>query len=52
MANTVNHESHEHTAVVMRVLGQRSGVPYEVERTVCSACKLVLRERALRRAAA
>jgi hypothetical protein len=34
------------------VLLQRLGIPYEVERTVCSECERVLDERALKRAAA
>jgi hypothetical protein len=33
------------------VLLQKLGVPYEVERTVCSECQRVLDERPLRRAA-
>ena len=44
--------AHAHTAVTTHVLRQRSGVPYEVERVVCLQCRRVLRERALRRAAA
>jgi hypothetical protein len=43
---------HRHTVVVIHALRQRSGVPYEVERTVCSDCRRVLDERQLRRAAA
>jgi hypothetical protein len=43
---------HRHAAVTKKVLGQRAGVPYEVERTVCSLCSRVLAERPLRRAAA
>ena len=43
---------HEHTAVTTHVVGQRRGVPYELERTVCSRCRRVLAERPLRRAAA
>jgi hypothetical protein len=34
------------------VLLQRLGVPYEVERTICSECREVLDERQLKRAAA
>lgn len=41
-----------HKAVVTHALRQRLGVPYEVERTVCSDCRRVLGERTLRRAAA
>jgi hypothetical protein len=45
-------ERHEHRAVTTYLLRRRSGVPYEVERTVCTACRRVLDERPLRRAAA
>jgi NMD protein affecting ribosome stability and mRNA decay len=44
--------SHRHTEVTTHVLRQKAGVPYEVERTVCSSCRRVLDERPLRRAAA
>ena len=43
---------HEHTTVVTYVLRQRDGVPYELERVVCAACKKLLLERRVRRAAA
>ncbi|HEY2938658.1 MAG TPA: hypothetical protein VGJ27_02485 [Gaiellaceae bacterium] len=43
---------HRHTGVRTHVLLQRLGVPYEVERTVCSGCGRVLDERSLKRAAA
>lgn len=43
---------HKHTAVVKHELHQRAGVPYEVERKVCSACSRVLDERPVKRAAA
>ena len=43
---------HEHRAVTTYLLRRRSGVPYEVERTVCEACRRILEERPLRRAAA
>ena len=43
---------HLHTDVRTFVLLQRLGVPYEVERTVCSECRRVLDERPLKRAAA
>jgi NMD protein affecting ribosome stability and mRNA decay len=53
---TIRHLSrarlHRHTAVTKKVLDQRAGVPYEVERTFCSACSAVLAERPLKRAAA
>jgi len=43
---------HKHTTVSTHALEQRAGVPYEVERRVCSGCGRVLVERPLRRAAA
>jgi hypothetical protein len=43
---------HRHTAVVKHALRQREGIPYEVERKICSACEQVLDERPLKRAAA
>ncbi len=43
---------HRHTGVRTYVLLQRLGVPYEVERTVCSECSQVLDERPVKRAAA
>ena len=43
---------HKHKAVTVHTLGQRSGVPYEVERTVCSDCHRLLDEKPLRRTAA
>jgi hypothetical protein len=43
---------HRHRAASTRVLIQRGGVPYEIERTVCRECDRVLSERPLRRAAA
>jgi hypothetical protein len=43
---------HTHTAFRTHVLLQRYGIPYEVERTVCSQCRHVLAERPLKRAAA
>jgi hypothetical protein len=42
---------HKHTVVTRHALKQRSGGPYEVERSVCSACRRVLDERPVRRAA-
>ena len=49
---TIKQLPHKHIAVVRHELRQRKGVPYEVERKVCSACARVLDERPLRRAAA
>jgi hypothetical protein len=43
---------HQHTATITHVLRQRHGVPYETERVVCEACKKLLAERDVRRAAA
>jgi hypothetical protein len=47
---TLKH--HRHEARTLRAIGRQSGVPYELERTVCTRCSLVLDERRLRRAAA
>jgi ribosomal protein L37E len=44
-------EQHRHIEVTTHVLRQRGGVPYEVERKVCSSCGKVLDERPLRRPA-
>jgi hypothetical protein len=43
---------HRHTSVRTYLLLPRLGVPFEVERTVCSECRRVLDERPLKRAAA
>src|SRR4051812_43194174 len=43
---------HRHSGVRTFVLLQRLGIPYEVERTVCSECRRVLDERPLKRAPA
>ena len=45
-------QSHKHTSVTLRAIRQRSGVPYEIERKICSACQRVLDEKPLRRALA
>jgi hypothetical protein len=53
MAKTTQDPAeHRHTARTTHLLARRSGVPYEVERKVCTACLRVLDERPLRRAAA
>jgi hypothetical protein len=52
MAQMSQKKSHRHTAETKHALGQRAGVPYEVERKVCSSCREVLDERLLRRTAA
>jgi hypothetical protein len=43
---------HKHRTVTTHVLGQRAGVPYELERRVCKTCGRELEVRRLRRAAA
>ncbi len=43
---------HRHKAVTTHVLSQHAGIPYEIERTLCSDCRRILGERPLRRAAA
>jgi hypothetical protein len=43
---------HRHARVTTIFVGQRGGIPYELERTSCSVCKRVLGERPLRRTAA
>jgi hypothetical protein len=43
---------HKHTAVTTHLLLQRAGVPYEIERVTCAACRKLLEERAVRRASA
>ncbi len=43
---------HKHVPARTYVMVQRLGVPYEVERTVCTKCDRVLDERPLKRAAA
>lgn len=51
-ASNGTRRQHSHTAVTRRAIRQRGGVPYEVERKVCTACERVLAERPLKRAAA
>jgi len=43
---------HRHARVTTVFVGQRGGIPYEVERTTCTVCRPVLAERPLRRAVA
>lgn len=45
------NEPHKHTSVTRRAIRQRSGVPYEIERKICTACQRVLDEKPLRRVA-
>ena len=48
---TPQPHKHEHTSTTLAIR-QRSGIPFQVERKVCSDCKRVLDEKPLRRAAA
>jgi NMD protein affecting ribosome stability and mRNA decay len=43
---------HRHRPVTTHVLGQRAGVPYELERHVCKTCGRELSVKQLKRAAA
>ena len=43
---------HEHVAKRVHVLLLRAGVPYEVERQVCTGCRRILDETPVKRAAA
>jgi NMD protein affecting ribosome stability and mRNA decay len=43
---------HKHSTVTIHAIRQRAGVPYHVERTVCSSCRKMLDEKTIRRAAA
>jgi NMD protein affecting ribosome stability and mRNA decay len=43
---------HIHSAVTVRAIRRRGGVPYEVERQVCADCRRLLGEKPLKRAAA
>jgi hypothetical protein len=43
---------HRHRDVVVHVIEQRGGVPYELERCVCRTCGRQLEQRRVRRAAA
>ena len=52
MRSARSTRNHQHRAVTKYVLRQRSGVPYEVARTVCSECRRTLDEQPMRRAAA
>lgn len=46
------NRAHKHTTVTTLAIRQRRGVPYEVERKVCSTCRRLLDEKPLKRAAA
>ncbi|MBA3734578.1 MAG: hypothetical protein H0W90_05185 [Actinobacteria bacterium] len=43
---------HKHTEITVHAIRQRHGVPYHVERTVCSNCQRLLEEKTIKRAAA
>lgn len=43
---------HRHAKETTVFVGQRAGIPYELERTSCKVCGQTLSERTLRRAAA
>ncbi|MFN2628880.1 MAG: hypothetical protein ABR569_09630 [Gaiellaceae bacterium] len=54
MTDQIKHRDkiHRHRPVVTRVLGQRAGVPYELEKRLCVLCGRELELRPLRRASA
>jgi hypothetical protein len=52
MALRILRLPHRHQTVSMHVVVQRNGVPYEVERIVCSGCSRVISERRLGRTTA
>ena len=43
---------HTHTAVTIRVIRRRGGIPYVVERKVCADCRRLLGEKTVKRASA
>jgi hypothetical protein len=43
---------HRHRSKITHVLGQRAGIPYELERRVCEVCGRELELRTLKRALA
>jgi NMD protein affecting ribosome stability and mRNA decay len=43
---------HKHTAITIHAIRQRAGVPYHVERKICSDCQRLLEEKTIKRAAA
>jgi superfamily II helicase len=43
---------HRHRPRRLHALARRNGIPYEIERVVCSKCAEVILERTLRRAEA
>ena len=43
---------HKHSTITIHAIRQRAGVPYHVERKVCSRCQKMLDEKTIKRAAA
>ena len=43
---------HKHSTITIPAIRQRAGVPYHVERKVCSGCQRLLDEKTIKRAAA
>jgi RNase P subunit RPR2 len=43
---------HKHSSVTVHAIRQRAGIPYHVERKVCSRCRRLLDEKTIKRAAA
>jgi hypothetical protein len=52
MGSSTRKKRHDHKQITVRVILQRDGVPYEVERTLCADCEEIISERPVRRAAA
>lgn len=52
MVREPRERRHRHEPTRQHAIGQRGGVPYEVERIVCATCGAMLDERLLKRAAA
>ena len=50
MAVQTEVNGHEHVARLEHVLLLRGGIPYEIERSVCVDCALVLGEQLVKRA--
>jgi predicted nucleic acid-binding Zn ribbon protein len=42
---------HKHIPVTTRAIRQRNGIPFEVERRICSKCQRVLAEQPVKRTA-
>jgi hypothetical protein len=50
MAVRTELAAHEHVVKLEHVLLVRGGIPYEIERSVCIGCALVLGEKLVKRA--